>query len=204
VIQVEIIADGQVNGAQVHPGSTVQEAIESQNITLNPLDRVDPPSYTVLSNETTIKITRVWEEFEIEQIEIPFEQKRLPTELLPEGVEQFDPLQRGIPGSREITYRIVYEDGVEVSRSQIKSVIIQEPQPQIILFGTQPQYSPLDIPGRMIYLSQGNAIMLDGNTANRTPIVNTGDLDGRIFSLSEDGEWFMFTRIGETEEVINS
>ncbi len=203
MVSGQIVADGQIYQIQLVPGSTVQEALDSVDIDVNSLDRIDPPSYTVLSDETVITIIRVREEFEVEQLEIPFQQKRLPTELLPQGVEQFDPLQKGVPGLREITYRIVYEDGLEVSRNQIKSVIIQEPQDQIILFGTQQQYSPLDIPGKLIYLTQGNAIMFDGNTANRVPIVNTGDLDGRIFSLSDDGEWFLFTRYDESEEVIN-
>jgi hypothetical protein len=204
MVSGKINVDGQTYQIQLIPGSTVQEALDSVDITLNSLDRIEPPTYTVLGDDTVITITRVWEEFEVEQLEIPFQQKRLPTELLPQGVEQFDPLQKGVPGLREITYRIVFEDGIEASRSQIKSVVVQEPQDQIILFGTQQQYSPLDIPGTLVYLSQGNAIMLDGNTANRIPIVSTGDLDGRIFSLSDDGEWFLFTRHGESDDVINT
>jgi hypothetical protein len=200
----KIFVDGQIYQVKLVPGSTVKEALESLDITLGPLDRVDPPSTTVLSAETEITVTRVWEDFEVEQEEIPFDQKRLPTELLPEGVEQFDPLQKGKTGLREITYRIVYEDGVEISRNQIKSVVIEEPQTQIILFGTQQKYSPLNVPGKLIYLSQGNAIMFDGNTANRLPVVNTGDLDGRVFALSDDGEWFLFTRCGDSPEVINT
>ena len=199
-----ITVDSQTHQVVLPPGSTVLEALESIDITLDVLDRIDPPTYTVLSDKAEITVIRVWEEFEVEQSEIPFEQKRLPTELLPEGVEQFDPLQKGTPGLREITIRIVYENGVEVSRSQIKSMVIDEPQPQIILFGTQQKHTPIDIPGKLIYLSQGNAIMFDGNTAHRIPIVNSGDLDGRIFSLSEDGGWLLFTRHGESEDVINT
>jgi hypothetical protein len=82
--------------------------------------------------------------------------------------------------------------------------VIKEPQSQILLYGTQQKHSPMNIPGKLIYLSQGNAILFDGNTANRLPIVNTGDLDGRVFILSDDGEWLLFTRHGETEEVINT
>jgi hypothetical protein len=157
-----------------------------------------------LHDGSEIIVTRVWEEFEVEQIEIPFDQKRLPTELLAEGVEKFDPLQKGKPGLQEITYRIVYEDGTEVSRSQIKSVVITEPQSQIILYGTRQKYSPLNVPGKLVYLSQGNAIIFNGNTANRVPIVNTGDLDGRIFELSDDGEWLLFTRQADSEDTINT
>jgi hypothetical protein len=34
--------------------------------------------------------------------------------------------------------------------------------------------------------------------------VPTGDLDGRVFSLSGDGNWLLFTRTEEDEDVINS
>ncbi len=203
-VRVEVYVDGQTLQANMAPGSTVQEALNYLEVTLGPLDRVDPTPSTIFGDQTQVTVVRVWEEFEVEEQEIPFEQKRLPTELLPEGVEQFDPLQKGVPGTLEITYRIVFEDGVEISRSQIKSVVIQEPQPQIILFGTQQKYAPFDIPGKLFYLSQGNAIMLDGNTAKRVPVVNTGDLDGRVFTLSDDGQWLLFTRLGDSEDVINT
>jgi hypothetical protein len=186
------------------PGSTVGEALDALQIKIDTLDRVEPPLSSVLMDQAEIIITRIREEFEIKQVEIPFDQKRLPTELLPEGVEQYDPLQKGEVGLQEITYRIVYENGIEVSRTQIKTVVIKEPQSQILLYGTQQKHSPMNIPGKLIYLSQGNAILFDGNTANRLPIVNTGDLDGRVFILSDDGEWLLFTRHGETEEVINT
>ena len=35
---------------------------------------------------------------------------------------------------------------------------------------------------------------MEGSTANRRVIVSTGDLDGRIFSLSPNGEYLIFTR----------
>ena len=204
MITASVQVDGQIDQVQAMPGNTIGEALDSLEIGLGTLDRVNPPASSILVDKAEIIVTRIYEEFEIEQIEIPFDQKRLPTELLPEGVEQYDPLQKGEPGQREITYRILYEDGLEVSRTQIKSEIIKEPQTQIILYGTQQKHSPMNVPGKLIYLSQGNAIFFDGSTANRIPIVNTGDLDGRIFRLSDDGQWFLFTRHGETDEVINT
>jgi hypothetical protein len=203
-INGKILVDGQVYEVQQVPGSTVQEALDSAELEVDELDAVEPPSNTVLSDGFEVLITRVREEFMVEQIEIPFDQKRLPTELLPEGVERYDPLQKGKAGLREITYRIVYEDGVEVSRTQIKSSVIEEPQTQIILFGTQPKHSPIDIPGKLFYISQGNAVMFDGNTASRIPVVNSGDLDGRVLTLSDNGEWLLFTRRSEEEGVINT
>lgn len=204
MISGTVNVDNQVLQVQVVPGSTVDEALDVLQIELDLLDRVEPPLSSVLMDQGEIIVTRIREEFEIEQVEIPFDQKRLPTELLSEGVEQYDPLQKGEPGLQEITYRIVYENGLEISRTQIKATVIKEPQTQILLYGTRQKHAPMNVPGKLIYLSQGNAIMINGNTANRVPIVNTGDLDGRVFSLSDDGNWLLFSRHGSTEEVINT
>ncbi len=204
MITGNVYVDGQSHQVHLVPGSTVGEALDSLEIELDTLDRVEPPPSSVVVDQGEIVVTRVREEFEIELIEIPFDQKRLPTELLSEGVEQYDPLQKGEPGQQEITYRIVYEDGIEVSRTQIKSIVIKEPQAQILLYGTQKKYAPMNVPGKLVYLSQGNAILFNGSTANRIPIIHTGDLDGRVFSLSDDGSWLLFSRHGETDEVINT
>jgi hypothetical protein len=202
LISIQINADGKTYSLQLPYGSTTQEALDAAELVLESLDKVEPPSYTVLTDGVTINLVRVREEFEVEQVVIPFEQQIQPSELLPEGDKQ--PLQLGENGLQEITYRRVYEYDVEVSRTQIKSVIVKEPVSQIMLVGVQTSFTPIPIPGRLAYLADGNAWMLEGTTANRIPIVNSGDLDGRIFSLSEDGTWLLFTRHGESDELINS
>ena len=201
-IDVRILVDGQERLFRLPPGSTVQEALDVAEITLGELDRVDPVSYTVLADQTLITIIRVREEFEVEQVVIPFEQQNQPSEFLPEGEQQ--PLQLGENGVQEITYRRIYENDLEVSKSPIKVVTIKEPTPQIMLVGVQAVFTPLTLPGRLVYLSDGNAWMLEGNTANRIPIVSSGDLDGRIFQLSDDGAWLLFSRTNEDEEIINT
>ncbi len=202
LLQAQIRADGLQFQVQLPPGSTVQEALDVADLSLGSLDRVTPPVYTVLSEGASIVVVRVREEFEVEQVEIPFEQQLQPSELLPENEKQ--QLQRGENGAQEITYRRVYEDGVEVSKSAIKIVVLKDPVPQIMLVGVQAAFTPLPIPGRMVYLSDGNAWMLEGTTANRRALVATGDLDGRVFSLSKDGSWLLFTRLSEVEGVFNT
>ena len=206
-IEVRLRADGAEQTLRLPPGSTVQEALDAAGVTLGELDRVEPPAYTVLADQAEITVIRVREEFEIEQVVIPFEQQNQPSEFLPEGEQQ--PLQLGENGLQEITYRRLYENGVEVSKTPIKVVTIKEPVPQIMLVGVQPVFTPLDLPGRLVYLSDGNAWMMEGNTANRIPLVTTGDLDGRIFRLSDDGGWLLFTRAAATDgaaddETINT
>jgi hypothetical protein len=62
------------------------------------------------------------------------------------------------------------------------------------MVGAQASFTPLNIPGSLVYLAGGNAWIMEGSTANRRLIVSTGDLDGRIFSLSPNGEYLIFTR----------
>jgi len=202
VIDVRLLVDGQELLLRLPPGSTVQEALDGAGVVLGSLDRVDPVAYTVLADQTLITVIRVREEFEVEQVVIPFEQQNQPSEFLTEGEQQ--PLQLGENGLQEITYRRVFENDIEVSKNPIKVVVVKEPTPQIMLVGVQSVFTPLDLPGRLVYLSDGNAWMLEGNTANRIPVVTTGDLDGRIFQLSGNGEWLLFTRSNESDEIINT
>jgi len=65
----------------------------------------------------------------------------------------------------------------------------------------------VQIPGVLAYITAGNAWVMEGSTSERRPVVNTGDLDGRIFSLSGDGKWLLFSRKTAEDEdagAINS
>ncbi len=204
LISVTITADNQIIDVLLPAGSTAQQAIDKGGVSMGPLDRLDPAAYTLLADGSNVKIIRVYEEFEIEQVTIPFEQLRQPTELLPEGVEQMSPLQQGVNGHQELTYRVVYEDGVEVSRNPIKSIIIKNPEPQIILVGVKALTTPITIPGRLVYLFNGNAWLMEQTTTNRRPVITNGNLDGHVFKLAWDGDWLLYTQHTEQEDQINA
>jgi hypothetical protein len=55
-----------------------------------------------------------------------------------------------------------------------------------------------------VYLLGGNAWVMEETTGNRRPVVSTGDLDGRVFELSPDGKWLLYTRRGSAEDTINT
>ena len=202
-MNVRLTADGQTIPLVLPPGSTVQQAISAGNLQLGGLDRTDPPLYSLLEDNASIRIIRVKEEFEVEEEAIPFEQLRQPTELLPEGQLQMDPVQKGEPGLRQITYRILYEDGKEVSRAFFSSEVIKQPVPQIVLVGVLPLISHFEIPGRLAYLFNGDAWIMEGMTNDRRPVITSGDLDGRVFSLSPDANYLLFTRRSADAEQIN-
>ncbi len=191
-ITVNIEADGAMQPVNIPAGSTVQQAIAAAGITLGNLDRLDPPGYTVLSGGDSVRVQRVREEFDTRQVVIPFEHQELRNESLPEGETRL--IQAGQNGLKELTYRHVYEDGVEASSSVVKEVILQPPTPEVVMLGVQTPFAPLPIPGKLAYLAGGNAWLMEDSTAIRRPLVTTGDLDGRIFALSPDGNWLLFTR----------
>jgi resuscitation-promoting factor RpfB len=105
---------------------------------------------------------------------------------------------------QEITYHRVYEDGVEVSNGIVKTVVLKAAIPEIVMVGSQSSFASVAIPGRIAYLSGGNAWIIEDKTSERQLIVSTGDLDGRIFSLSHDGKLLLFTRFTTTSQTINT
>lgn len=200
-ISLTIIADGSEAEIKLPSGSTVDEALRAAGVVLGSLDRTDPPVYTVLSQNARIRVIRVKEEFVVEQELIPFENQIVQNESLPVGQEFW--LQLGENGLRETTIRRVFEDGVEVSSSPVRSVVIKEPLPQIKMVGIQQAFVPITIPGRLVYLADGNAWLMEQTTSNRRQVVTSGDLDGRVFSLSPDAEWLLYTRSSPDGEEIN-
>jgi hypothetical protein len=192
LILVQVIADGNTQQVEIQAGSTAGQALEAAGVRVSNLDKSDPPAYTVISAGDEIRLTRVSEEFITEEVTIPFEQQIARNESLPEGETRL--VQPGVNGMQELTYRILLEDGEEVGRSVVKNVIVQATVPEIVMVGAQSAYAPLVIPGKLAYLAGGNAWLMEGTTANRRPLVTSGDLDGRIFSISPDGEWLLFSR----------
>lgn len=191
-ITIRITADGQTRDVALPAGSTVSQAFQTAGITIGNLDKSEPPLYTVLNTGDSVTLIRVVEKFETEEQIVPFERQVVRNESLPNGETRL--VQAGVNGLRELTYRIVLEDDEEISRSIVKSVTLQEGAPEIVMVGAQSSFAPLPIPGKIAYLAGGNAWLIDTSTANRTPIVTTGDLDGRIFFLSPNGNYLVFTR----------
>ena len=107
-IAINISADGETRSVTVPAGSTVSQALQVAGISIESLDRAEPPLYTVMDNGDEIKLTRVKEVFETEEQIIPFERQVVRNESLPEGETRL--VQAGVNGLQELTYRQVLED----------------------------------------------------------------------------------------------
>ena len=203
-IQITVNADGESSPIQLPAGSNVEEALNLETIEFTESDRISPPLYTLLEEGDEIDILRVNEVFETEEKIIPFERQVVRNESLPEGETRL--IQLGQNGLEEITYRSVYEDGIEISDSLVKRVVLREAIPEISMVGVQAIFAPIPVPGVIAYLSGGNAWIMEDSTANRRPLVTTGDLDGRVFALSPNAGWLLYTRKSEKDpaEEINT
>jgi uncharacterized protein YabE (DUF348 family) len=84
-IQVFIQVDGEEITTELPAGSTVEDAIDAARIAIEPLDRADPPLYTVVGEGSEVEVIRIREEFIVEQEVIPFESQLVRNESLPEG-----------------------------------------------------------------------------------------------------------------------
>jgi len=203
-ITVSITHEGKTENLTVPSGSTISQAINVAGISLGAMDRVEPDKTGIVSENLNIKIIRVQETFVVEETALPFESQTIKNESLPTG--QTILIQAGKNGMQSITYRIVTEDGVEVSKTITKTEVTQPAQPEIIMVGVQSDFRAIEINGVIAYISSSNAWLMESSTGNRRALVSTGDLDGRIFTISPDRKWLLFSRsnTGNDDTVINT
>ncbi|MBN1660064.1 MAG: G5 domain-containing protein [Anaerolineae bacterium] len=193
-IRVSLIADGQRQVLDVTSESpfTVRDLLSTVGVTLGPTDRVQPDLYVELTDGIEIVVTRVAETFENEREVIPFARETVRSEVVPEGERRL--LQPGRNGEAEIVYRVILEDGVAVSREQVRRDVLVEPVNETVLVGVQGELAAVPITGTIVYLSGGNAWIMRESSDLRRNITGSGDLDGRVFALSNDGARLLFTR----------
>lgn len=177
---------------------TVREALAEVDVSIDEDDRVEPDLWVELADGMTIRVIRVQEEIIVEREVMPYGQQTIKSEALEAGRQKL--LQAGQNGQVEVTYRIGFEDGVEVSRSVLRRIVTQEPMDQITVVGVEGMVDSVQIPGTIAYLNGGNAWIVRGTSGGRHPVTAQGDLDGRVFALSPDGAYLLYSVLTETVE----
>lgn len=110
--------------------------LSAEGITLSSEDRVKPDEDVKLSEGMQIDIVRVETKIIYEIQPVNFEE----TVKYDSGVANTkrNVLHQGANGEKKITYKAVYEDGIEVSRKAISEDITKQPVDRVILQGTYP------------------------------------------------------------------
>ena len=109
---------------------TVREALDKAGVNIGQDDRVDPDLWVEIEDGMSIHVIRVQEEVLVELEIVPYTQQTIRSEALPAGAQKL--LQAGKNGQVEVTYRLRFEDGVEVARSILQRVVATEPVAQIV------------------------------------------------------------------------
>lgn len=188
---VAVVVDGEtLVGATAGP--TVRDALADLGVAFDEDDRVAPAEISVVEDGMTIRVTRVETEAEITRRILAFERRTVIDVTIPTGETRL--LEPGRSGVEELTYRIRREDGEQVERTLVRRVLLEEPRPEVVLVGGQVEHEPVVLDGTVASISGGNIWLIRTVSANRWRLTHSGDLDGRVFRLSPDGAYVLYTR----------
>ncbi|MCY3834573.1 MAG: G5 domain-containing protein [Chloroflexi bacterium] len=133
-LPIKLLVDGVLIQARTNM-TRVGEALVELNAPLFGLDTVLPPADAPVSRDMTIEIVRVLEDIVTESAPIDFAVKtRLDESLQLDAVAV---LQEGRAGLQETRYRTRFENGAEVSRELIETVIVEAPVDRIVAYGAK-------------------------------------------------------------------
>ncbi len=192
-MRILLVADGRQRAYIYDQQISVGTFLEQAGVTLGELDRIVPPSNTQLRDGMTVTVVRVSEQTVCQQTPIPYQKRTIPNEGLAPGEERL--AQPGVNGIEEVCHRITYEDGQETQRVEIQRVVVEVSQDEIVFVGLDTsQLETVPVEGTLMYVSNGNVWMIRGSSATKRPVTSSGQVDGRVFSLSPDGSQLLFTQ----------
>jgi len=194
-VAVILVADGQTRPFTT-TAATVAGALAEAGITLNSADEVEPPPSQALprgpAEPPIITVVRVTESLEVIPESIPYGRQVVRSaELSPDDPPRL--LQTGAPGRQEVSVRIVYRDGLEVERWPTSVTVVEPPVDEIVLIGVGSNRNAMPVAGQLAYVNDGRAIILAGDTESPRQLAIDGQLDGRVFQLSPDGDYLLYT-----------
>lgn len=180
-----------------------QENVQALGITWDENDRLVPPAYTQITDGTRITIVSVDEQENCEMEVIPYEVVTLRNEAFEPDERRVQ--QTGENGEQQVCYRTIFENGTEVQQIPIgQPEIIREPVNEIVVVGVSEEVEPVLITGTLAYINNGNAWIVRRNSTEKRALTITSDLDSFVFTLSDDGQYLLYTREPEdTESFVN-
>lgn len=202
-IIVSLIADGRSQQVAT-TATTVAELLDEADIGLGELDEVDPFPSAALEPNMVVTVVRVTESLEVVPESIPFERRVVRSDTLePDAPPRV--VQTGRPGLQEVTVRLVFRDGLEAERWPTNITIVEPPQDEIVMIGAGRSQESISISGTLAFINDGRALLLRESTALPTQLPTGTGLDGRVFTLSPNGQFLLYTRtVSETNQFQNS
>lgn len=123
---------------------TVGALLEAMEVNLNPKDRIVPSVSVELLRDMLITVTRIHDEYVVEEEPIPYEMRREPDPELEIDNERV--AHWGREGARRRRYRVHYENGQEMYRVVQEDWVAREPIDRIVNYGTKIVLRELETP----------------------------------------------------------
>lgn len=112
------------------------ETLKTKGVEINKdLDEISPALNTKITPDLKIDIVKVEIKNEVKNEEIAFDVVEETDNDLDISVKEV--VREGTPGEKEVTYEVVYKNGVEVSRDIKSSKVISEPVNKLVVQGTR-------------------------------------------------------------------
>jgi uncharacterized protein YabE (DUF348 family) len=108
---------------------TAGEALQELGYNPKKTDKITPGYDKEISEFDEVIIVRVDKKTVTVEEEIPYEAKDRENKAMASGTKKL--VQKGVPGEKTVSYKVCYEDGVEVSREKVSETVKVEPIAQI-------------------------------------------------------------------------
>jgi len=134
--QVQLIHDGTTSTEET-TDLTVADLLKDSSVTLGAEDRVTPPVTTAIAPGQTIQVQRVTQSQVSDTEAVPFSTTQQQDSTMTVGTTSV--VTRGQAGSAQVTYDVVYVDGVAAGKTQVASTTTVAPKAQVVKVGTKPK-----------------------------------------------------------------
>ncbi len=132
-VTVKITVDGKQLNILTNEDN-LNELLTVANITLGEEDIIKPSVDTPLEEGMEVVITRVATEYETSTAAIDYTTEVKKDSSIEKGKSRV--LQEGVPGEKEITTKVIFQNGVEVSREIVEETTTKTPVNKIVAEGT--------------------------------------------------------------------
>lgn len=143
-VSISIISDGKESQIMTYK-DTLGEALTDGGITLGELDRIEGAATgDKIVSGMIMKIVRVEGKIEVSSEVIDYNVVKKNSNTLDKGKELVE--TKGVEGKLQKSYKVVYENGIEVKRELTDSTVVQQPITKVVLVGAKsPFIQPADV-----------------------------------------------------------
>lgn len=135
---VQLVLYGEKTTVYTHV-ATVADLLAEKEVTLGKDDTVSVPLNTKLTRGMTVEVWRNGIQTVTVEEDVEFTVREIQDADQPVGYRKVE--TPGEKGKRKVTYEISRQNGQEVSRAEIQSIVLSEPKEQVEIIGTKPEHT---------------------------------------------------------------